>query len=390
MNFLFISPMFPKSYWHFCDRMKHHGVNVLAIGDMPNREISDELKRSVTEYCYVDDMENYENVYRCVAYLASKYGKIDWLESNNEYWLELDAKLRTDFNINTGMKEDIIKIFKTKSGMKAGVKTARYHLVDTLENGKKFVEEVGYPVVVKPDNGVGAAATYKLNSNQELEDFYKIEHITQYIMEEFVNGLIISYDGIANSQHEVLFETSHVFPNSIMDVVNKNSDMHYYSLRKIPDELVKLGRSVVKEFPVNARFFHCEFFQLLEDRPGLGNKGDFIGLEVNMRPPGGYSPDMMNWANDIDVYDIYGDMVVYDHSNYYTDRPYHCVYCGRRDGKNYYYNDDGLVAMYGNHIMMNERMPDILSGAMGNYTYTARFETLEEVNEFIEKVLQEA
>lgn len=55
-------------------------------------------------------------------------------------------------------------------------------------------------------------------------------------------------------------------------------------------------------------------------------------------------------ANDIDVYDIYGDMVVYDHSNYYTDRPYHCVYCGRRDGKNYYYNDDALVAMYGNHI----------------------------------------
>ena len=38
-------------------------------------------------------------------------------------------------------------------------------------------------------------------------------------MEEFVNGLIISYDGIANREHEVLFETSHVFPNSIMDVV---------------------------------------------------------------------------------------------------------------------------------------------------------------------------
>ena len=109
-----------------------------------------------------------------------------------------------------------------------------------------------------------------------------------------------------------------------------------------------------------------------------------------MRPPGGYSPDMMNWANDIDVYNIYSDMVVYDHSNYYTNRPYHCVYCGRRDGKNYYYNNDAITAMYENHIMMNERMPDILSGAMGNYTYTARFETLEEVNEFIEKVLQEA
>ena len=130
--------MFPKSYWHFCDRMKNHGVNVLAIGDMPNELISNELKNSVTEYCYVNNMENYENVYRCVAYLISKYGRIDWIESNNEYWLELDARLRTDFNINTGMKEDVIKIFKTKSGMKdyykkAGVKTARKMEKDLLE-----------------------------------------------------------------------------------------------------------------------------------------------------------------------------------------------------------------------------------------------------------------
>ena len=186
MNFIFISPMFPKSYWHFCDRMKNHGVNVLAIGDMPNELISNELKNSVTEYCYVNNMENYENVYRCVAYLISKYGRIDWVESNNEYWLELDARLRTDFNINTGMKEDVIKIFKTKSGMKdyykkAGVKTARYHLVDTLENGKKFIDEVGYPVVVKPDNGVGAAATYKICNDKELEEFYFITKVFKSI-----------------------------------------------------------------------------------------------------------------------------------------------------------------------------------------------------------------
>ena len=48
--------MFPKNYWNFCDRMKNHGVNVLAIGDMPNESISEELKNSVTEYCYVNNM----------------------------------------------------------------------------------------------------------------------------------------------------------------------------------------------------------------------------------------------------------------------------------------------------------------------------------------------
>lgn len=393
MNFLFLSPMFPKNYWHFCNRMKNHGVNVLAIGDMPIEAISQELKDSVTEYCYVSDMENYDYVYRCVAYLASKYGKIDWLESNNEYWLELDSHLRTDFNINTGMKQDVTQIFKTKSGMKAyyekaGVKTARYHLVDTLENGQKFISEVGYPVVVKPDNGVGAAATYKINNDQELVDFYNKDHITQYIMEEFVNGLIISYDGIANRNHEVLFETSHVFPQSIMNIVNGHTDMYYYSLREIPEQLQKLGRSVVREFPVHGRFFHCEFFQLLEDREGLGKKGDFVGLEVNMRPPGGYTPDMMNWANDIDVYDIYADMVTTNQSHYHSDRPYHCVHCGRRDGIVYAHDNNEIVNRYGHHIVMNERMPDILSGAMGNYTYTARFGTMDEMNEFVDFVLK--
>lgn len=395
MNFLFLSPMFPKNYWHFCNRMKNHGVNVLAIGDMPHEAIRQELKDSVTEYCYVPNMENYDSVYRCVAYLASKYGKIDWLESNNEYWLELDAHLRTDFNINTGMKQDVTQIFKTKSGMKAyyekaGVKTARYHLVDTLENGKKFISEVGYPVVVKPDNGVGAAATYKISNDQELEDFYRMDHITQYIMEEFVNGLIISYDGIANRNHEVLFETSHVFPQSIMNIVNGHTDMYYYSLREIPEQLQKLGRSVVREFPVHGRFFHCEFFQLLEDREGLGKKGDFVGLEVNMRPPGGYTPDMMNWANDIDVYDIYADMVTTNQSHYHSDRPYHCVYCGRRDGIAYAHDNNEIVNHYGHHIVMNERMPYILSGAMGNYTYTARFHTMDEMNEFVDFVLMKA
>ena len=44
----------------------------------------------------VDDMEDYGQMFRAVAFFSFKYGKIDWLESNNEYWLEQDARLRTD------------------------------------------------------------------------------------------------------------------------------------------------------------------------------------------------------------------------------------------------------------------------------------------------------
>ena len=48
MNFVFISPHFPKSYWNFCDRLKRNGVNVLGIGDAPYEEIPAELTRTLT------------------------------------------------------------------------------------------------------------------------------------------------------------------------------------------------------------------------------------------------------------------------------------------------------------------------------------------------------
>ena len=49
MNFVFVSPHFPKSYWNFCDRLRRNGVNVLGIGDAPYDEIPNELKACLTE-----------------------------------------------------------------------------------------------------------------------------------------------------------------------------------------------------------------------------------------------------------------------------------------------------------------------------------------------------
>lgn len=392
MNFVYISPSFPKNFYQFCNRLKKNGVTVLAIADTPYDQLSEELKNSIDDYYQVYSMENYDEMVKAMGYFIFHYGHIDWLESNNEYWLEQDAKLRTDFNITTGIHTNHIEDIKCKSKMKkfyeeAGIKTARYHLVTTLDEGLKFIKEVGYPVVVKPDNGVGAAKTYKISNQEELEKFYQEDHFTQYIMEEFVNGLIISYDGIANLSKDILFETSHVFPNPIMDVVNDASSMYYYSLREIPYDLKMAGQACVKAFYTAGRCFHMEFFRLLEDKEGLGKKGDIIGLEVNLRTPGGYTPDMMNFANDIDVYQIYADMVTQGYSDYDHQRPYHCVYCGRRDGINYTHSHDEIMSKYQFDLVMSERMPDILSGAMGNFTYTARFENMGQVDAFVQYVL---
>ena len=86
---------------------------MLGIGDSPYDALSYDLKISLTEYYRVGSLEDYDQVYRAVAFFAFKYGRIDFLESNNEYWLESDARLRTDFNITTGFGVGDIKKINT-------------------------------------------------------------------------------------------------------------------------------------------------------------------------------------------------------------------------------------------------------------------------------------
>ncbi len=393
MNFIFVSPNFPHTYWNFCDRLKKNGVNVLGIGDAPYDSLEEPLKAALTEYYKVGNMENYDEMYRAVAYFAFKYGKIDWLESNTEYWLEQDARLREDFNIQTGVQPHEIALWKSKSAMKpvykeAGIPTARNHKVTDIAAAKEFLDEIGgFPVIVKPDVGVGAADTWKLENEKDLEWFYNNLPEHPYVMEEFVYGNIYSYDAICDLNGDVLFESSNWFPPSIADMVNKGLDLAYYTTDYVPEQLKKYGRAALKAFKVRSRFVHFEFFRLTQARKNLGEVGDFVGLEVNMRPAGGYTPDMMDYAHNTDVYEIWAEMVAYNERRLPDiggDR--FCAYASRRDIHKYVHTHEEIMEKYGDRMKMCERMPDVLSGAMGNQMYTAVLDSIEEVeayNEFI-------
>lgn len=392
-NVIFISPNFPTNYWQFCHELKHNGMNVLGIGDQPYDELAPELKDSLNEYYKVSSLENYDEVYRAVAFFTFKHGRIDWLESNNEYWLERDAALRTDFHITSGFQVEDMPRIKYKSKMKAyyekaGIPTARYHIVDDLKNCKRFIKEVGYPVIVKPDNGVGASHTYKLTTEEQLVEFLKSRDTeVSYIMEEFIDAEVNSYDAVIDSNGEPMFETGNVTPMSIMDIVNNEDNSIYYIVKDLPEDTRAAGRATVKSFGVKSRFVHFEFFRLLKDHVGLGKKGDVVALEVNMRPCGGFTPDMMNYANSTNVYKIWADMIAFDHSTMPTGEHAFCAFAGRRDGKEFKLDHEAIMAKYGENMKMVERIPDVLSDAMGNQMYIATFDTQKELDAFYADML---
>ena len=386
-NFVFISPNFPMTYWKFCRELRNNGMRVLGIGDCPYNELLQELRDSLDEYYKVSSLENNDEVFKAVAFFTFKYGKIDWLESNNEYWLMRDAWLRTEFNITTGPKSaDMYKI-KYKSAMKefyakAGIPTARYHLVENYEDAAEFAGMVGYPVVVKPDNGVGANNTYKLQSDEDLRFFMDTKDDDQYIMEEYVNGYVQTYDAIVDSHGKPLFESGNVTPYSLMDIVNNGGDSVYYLVKELPDAIRDAGLRTVEAFGVKSRFIHLEFFILNEDQEGLGKKGDILGLEVNMRPAGGFTPDMYNYSQETDVYKIWADMVAFDRSTKPTGNHHYCAFYGRRDGRHYKLDDYEIMMKYKPKMVMWGRIPDALSGAMANQMYVANFDTEKEMLDY--------
>ena len=385
-NFIFISPNFPENYWHFCRHLRDNGFNVLGIGDCEYFNLLPELKASLTEYYKVSDLSNYDEVFRAVAFFTFRYGKIDWLESNNEYWLERDAHLRTEFNIATGFKDGDMKKVKLKSQMKpfyaeAGIKAARYCLADSPRACKKFIDEVGYPVIVKPDNGVGANDTHRLCSDDDLIQFFATKLPVRYIMEEYIDATVNSYDAIVNSKGEPIFETGNVTLGSLMDVVNTGDSSMFYIVDQPFEDVREAGRRTLRAFGVRSRFVHFEFFRLNRDQH-IGKKGEIVALEVNMRPSGGISPEMMNYANSTDVYKIWADMVAFDCSSKGTGERFYCAFVGRRDGKPYVHSDDEIYSRYAGSIKIARRVAQALSGAMGDRMFVVNVKTKEEVDEF--------
>ena len=205
-------------------------------------------------------------------------------------------------------------------------------------------------------------------------------------MEEFITGEVNSYDAIIDSHGNPIFETGNVSPVSIMDIVNNNDNSVFYIVKDLAEDIRRAGRAAVKSFGVKSRFVHFEFFRLTQDQP-LGKRGSVVALEVNMRPSGGYSPDMMNFANSTDVYKIWADMIAFDSTLRPQGQHSFCAFVGRRDGKDFAVPDGELAARYAGSIRMAHHMPDALSGAMGNQMYLATFSTQAELDAFYRDAL---
>lgn len=393
MNFVFISPNYPESYWMFCRGLKKYGATVLAIVDQPYDSLSKELKEYCDEIYVVDTYNDYDAMLRAVAFYTFKYGKIDWIESNNEAWLHLDAQLRDDFNIKTGFDLKTIEEYQSKAGMKkyyekAGIPTARYRVIQSLDDAIDFVNEVGFPVVMKPDHGVGAGFTYQIESMRELKKFYTITEQYTMIIEEYIDGDVFTLDGLVDHEGKILYMSSFEYVGSVMDSVVYQLSIGCYTQFDLPQKEKDIAQRVADAFQLKNRFFHGEYFRLRQDKDGLGKKGDVIGLELNFRPPGGLCPDLMNYAGSLDVYDLWAEVILKHQASYSKLHRFSAAFAGRRNSMHYTYNAKEIKEMFNEEWIATNYLPPAYAQAMGDEVIIAKFSDVKTRTKFFEKAFE--
>lgn len=383
MNYLLVSPNFPVSQEFFAKSLKEKGIVVLGVGSESYDALSETLKDTLTEYFRVDNMENYEEVFRAVAFLTYKHGKIDRIESNNEYWLELDAGLREDFNVY-GVKPKQLELTKYKSKMKSVFKEAGARVVEGYAATNKeelydILKKLELPLIAKPDNGVGSANTYKLLSQKDVAEFInEWDEKESYFFEEFVeNGLLCTYDGLINQHGDIVFETSFLYTESTLDAVNNSLDYANIIEPNINSKLREIGKCIVHEFGMRERFFHIEFFRLPD--------GEYIALEYNNRIAGGTCVDLYNYSYNISLYDMYADVVLDNEVSRNSTNRY-TISLSRRNKYQYVYSLDNIRNKYTQELRMISYVPEVFSASMGDIIIIISVDNKNQINEVMDYV----
>ncbi len=358
------------------------GACVLAVGDVPDSELPSEARPDFEQYVFEPRMGEYEVLLGIVNSMIARYGRIDHVESNGEHWLEVEGRLRDDLGIE-GLGARDVRGLRSKLAMaevfqRAGVPAVPGIRCLSSEAVKVFAAKHGLPLVFKPDSGSGATSTFRVSTDAELEAALRLP-LEGHVVQPFIEGEIVTFDGLVDHAGDLVFCTSHVYDRGIMEVRAGVLDGFYYSLRSIPPALQQVGMQALAAFALRRRFFHLEFFALPD--------GTYVALEMNVRPPGGFTTDMMNYACDFDVYALWAAVMMGDSlAGFSYERKFHTAHAGRRHGRAYEFSPESLPRVLGDTLVLVGPIPDAFAATMGNTMYLLRHQRLPPLLDAIRSV----
>jgi len=385
MDFLYISPEFPPNYAHFIEHLHSLGIRVWGLGEADFYFMPESLRSALTWYVRAD-LNNADAVQQALDELlrqknaAGHPGNFDLVESHNEQWLSLEAMINDKYGLDGIRKNDLPRL-KKKSRMKQlfkdlGLPVARGERLADIGQALDLADTLGYPLILKPNEGVGAGGIFRVDNINQLKSLLP-QIQADYLLEEFIEGGIVTYDGLTDYDGSIVFENSLIYGDGVLEYV-LGKDTFFYVSRHIPDDLRAVGRKLVPRFDIRRKFFHFEFFKV---------GATYMPIEINCRPPGGAILDMMNYSVDDDLYRAYAAMIAGGRVAVKAPKKYYCCYIGRKD-RQYAHSHAEILAAYGHCLAEHDFNPPVFRQAMGTERYIFRSPSEAEIFDIADFVLK--
>jgi formate-dependent phosphoribosylglycinamide formyltransferase (GAR transformylase) len=311
---VFIAPLFLETTNRYLEGFTNiDNITVSVISQDPETSIPRALKPRIAGHYRISDTLDPAQLTVATRALGKGVGKVDRLVGVLEQLQIPMAEVRDTLGIE-GINGEVARNFRDKDRMKDvfrahDVPTAKSGLAKSPEALRKFIEQVGYPVIVKPVAGLGTRATYRITSEQDLLDLEKGGlHPTNdepLQIEQFVIAREHTCETVTVRGKPVWRSGTRYFPTPLE--VLENAWMQYCVLLPREDDLPEFTKfAEINKHALDALFggssqsaagtalSHMEWF-LLEN-------GEMLVNEVGARPPGVMIMPLMSIAHETDMF----------------------------------------------------------------------------------------
>ncbi len=362
MHVVFIAPSFPANQKQFVRALAEVGATVTGIGETDFYELPEDVRAWLSWYERVPSVTDEAALLAAVRRVQAQVW-VDRLEATIESHMLTVSKVREACGIpGTSYRQTLLcrdKTFMKDFMREHGIPTAASRAVTSAAEVRDFVEMHGYPVVLKPKDGAGAAATYRADDDESLQralDEIGGSGALTIAVEEFVSGHEGFYDTLTVGGEVVYEFISHYYPNVLEAMRTRWVSPVIITTNRVDspgyDELKALGRKVISALGLQTAPTHMEWF--------FGDKGLKFS-EIGARPPGVGQWDLYSAANDLDLYREWAHAVAYGSAPGHLSRAYSAAIIALRptqDGVVDHYEGVERVADKYNDLVIRAHFPE--------------------------------
>ena len=397
VHVVFIEPRFPANQRLFVEALAQTGAVVSAIGEGSKDSLDDDLKRWLTHYEEIGNVTDAGQVLRAVRTIQ-QYARVDRLEAVVEAHIMACARAREAAGI-PGTSTRTAFLCRDKPAMKevlaqGGVPCAQSTGASSVEEVVEFARQVGYPLVLKPRDGAGAAGAVRVNGDGEVPGAFRSLGGGSVAVEEFIEGHEAFYDTLTLGGEVVHEFITHYYPNVLEAMRTRWISPQFITTNRIDDapayqEVKALGRKVVKLLGIETSATHMEWF--------VGPKGLKFS-EIGCRPPGVRAWDLYNVGNDMDLYREWANLVVGGRPQQRPSRRFSAGIIALRpdrDGRIAGYEGlDAVRRAFGDHLIDWHLPPEgsptqpVEGGYMANAWIRMKHESYDELRKMLDAVGQ--